>query len=163
MISKRKMAFSLILGIYLSCVLFISINFPPIISDMPLATVDALPQNAIAVFLDHIRIAFDAGYGIGQSAVAFLCAWFLYCIWDKLKWCFGKYKCSIVFLSMLFGIINVLGLSMYWLDCLPMFSSYIWMCGSLFLAMGWAMFFFACSSLLLYAFEMKLLLSLIHI
>ncbi len=158
MISKRKMAFSLILGIYLSCVLFISINFPPIISDMPLATVDALPQNAIAVFLDHIRIAFDAGYGIGQSAVAFLCAWFLYCIWDKLKWCFGKYKCSIVFLSMLFGIINVLGLSMYWLDCLPMFSSYIWMCGSLFLAMGWAMFFFACSSLLLYAFEMKLLI-----
>ena len=158
MVNKMRIIVSLILGIYLSCVLFISINFPPIISDLPLATVDALPQNAIAVFLNHVRIAFDAGYGIGQSAVAFLCAWFLYCIWGRVKWCFEKYKWSIVFLSILFGVINVLGLSMYWLDCLPMFSSYIWMFGSLLLAMGWAIFFFCFSSLLLYVFEMNLLI-----
>ena len=63
MVNKKRIIVSLILGIYLSCVLFISINFPPIISDLPLATVDALPQNAIAVFLNHVRIAFDAGYG----------------------------------------------------------------------------------------------------
>lgn len=143
----------------MSCVIFISIHFPPIVSDLPLATgSDTLPQNVVAVFLDHIRIAFDAGYGIGQSSIAFLYAWFLYYIWGKVEWCFRKYKWSIVFLSILFGIINVLGLSMYWLDCLPMFSSYTWMFGSLFLAIGWAMFFFIFSSLILYIFENKLLI-----
>ncbi len=81
MINRKKMTVSLIIGIYLSCTLFISIKFPPIISDLPFAAIDALPQNGVAVLLDHMRIVFDAGYGIGQSAVAFLCAW----LFIKLK------------------------------------------------------------------------------
>lgn len=154
---KKMMIVSVFVGIYLSLVFHISIRFPPIVSNLPLATGTEMSWNLIAVILDHMRIAFDPGYGIEQSVVAILFA-FAFCkIYDIFFWCLDKYRWSIIVLSIFFGCINVLGLSMYWLECLPMFSDPIWLLGSIFLIIGWAMFFLGIASLFLYVADKKML------
>ncbi|GFI17088.1 hypothetical protein IMSAGC009_02256 [Lachnospiraceae bacterium] len=139
--NTKKSILSLIGGVYISLVFYISIIFPPLASDMPLAAFDAWPQTTVALFLYHVRVALDAGYGISQSITALLIALFLYNTLDQLKKSSYLYKKSLIVLSMIFGCVNVLGLCMYWLDCIPMFFSIIWLIGSLMLIFGWACVF----------------------
>lgn len=148
-IKSKRILFSLMGGVCISLVFIMNTHFPPMVSNMPLATVDALPQNAIAIFLDNIRIAFDAGYGIEVSLIALLISTFLYKIYDYLKYNRYVHSKFLMVLSVIFGFINVLSLCMYWLDCLPMFSSPTWMIGTIFLALGWAGIFFIISCLIL--------------
>lgn len=61
---------------------------------------------------------------------------------DKLKGCRYFHKVSLIVLSVCFGCINVVGLCMYWLECLPMFSSIVWFIGCVMLAIGFAGIFY---------------------
>lgn len=151
-IIKRKL-FSLLYGLYLSLTFHISLHFPPLVSTAPLATVDALPQNAIAVFLNHLRIAFEAGYGLEQSLMAILIAVFMYHIYERLKENAYIHSIPLMLLSVLFGCMNVAGLCMYWLDSLPMFFSALWLVGSVMLAVGWGSLFFIFACLLFQFFD----------
>lgn len=139
----KKLFFSFIWGIYISLTLHVSIHFPPIASDMPLATnIATWPTNKVSIFFNYIRIALDIGYGIEQSLIAVLLALFIYRILNDIRRCSYIHKTSLYFLSILFGCVNVAGLCMYWLDCLPMFYSVAWLIGSILLALGWASVFF---------------------
>ena len=111
---KRTVMISTILGIYLSLVFYISVNFPSIESNLPLASVDALPQNALSRFLDHVRCALDAGYGIEQTLTALLIAGFVYYALTKLWPTAYTNKISFYLLELLFGLINTAGLCLYW-------------------------------------------------
>lgn len=155
--SKKRILFSITGGIYLSLVFYISIQFPPLISEKPLASVAARPQNIIAVFLDHMRVAFDAGYGGVQSASAIIIAFLLYRISYKISKCRYARNLPLMALSIIFGCINVAGLCMYWLDCLPMFSSPAWLIGCLLLAFGWAAVFFIVACLVFRLFDTGIL------
>ncbi len=144
---KKQFLFSIIGGIYLSLVFHISVQFPPLDSSLPLATSNAIPKNFIAVFFNYIRIALDSGYGIVQSFTAVFITYMLYHLWERISNCSYAHSVSLKVLSIIFGCINVSGLCMYWLDCLPMFSSVYWLIGCLLLALGWAFVFFLCSCL----------------
>ncbi len=154
---KKPIIISALLGIYFSLVFYVSINFPPIVSNLPLASVDARPQNTFSRFLDNVRCALDAGYGIEQTLTALLLTGFIYFTLTRLWPTDYTRKPTFYILGLLFGIVNTAGLCMYWTDSLPMFTSVSWLIGTLLLAIGWGGIFCILMSWLFWCFDhMKL-------
>lgn len=134
---KKKAIISILLGIYFSLVIHVSISFPSIISEAPLASVDAWPQNTFAKFLDNVRCSLEAGYGITPTFSALLIAFFIYYTLTNLWPTSYSKKKSFFLLGLLFGIINTAGLCVHWTDSLPMFTSISWLIGTILLSIGW--------------------------
>ena len=149
---KKPIIISALLGIYFSLVFYVSINFPPIVSNLPLASVDARPQNTFSRFLDNVRCALDAGYGIEQTLTALLLTGFIYFTLTRLWPTDYTRKPTFYILGLLFGIVNTAGLCMYWTDSLPMFTSVSWLIGTLLLAIGWGGIFCILMSWLFWCF-----------
>ena len=150
---KKKVAISIILGIFFSLVIHVSIDFPAIVSELPLASVDAIPQNTLAKFLENIRCSLDAGYGVEQILSALLFAFFIYYTLTNLWPTPYTRKISFYVLSLIFGVINTAGLCVFWTDSLPMFTSKSWLIGTVLLSIGWAGIFCVLFSWIFWSFD----------
>ncbi len=142
----EKRAFgSITLGIFLALVLLISYNLAVSDTTYTLATVEHVPESGLPLLLEEMRRIMVPGYGLTAGALAAVIAWILYHIRESIKSSRYAGNPLIIFVSILFGILNVSGLMVSETDAILSFSGVWALLGSLLLVGGWAYCFYLAS------------------
>lgn len=105
----------------------------------------------LAKDLDYLRQIFN-GYGFTWSLIAILFTAFFYYTKRKLQPKNGSSPLLCV-ISIVFGILNVCGLMMFYMDDLPFFRSFSWLLIAVFLTAGWSILFYYVAQWVLLGFE----------
>ena len=72
-----KKTVSLITGMILSLVFEISVHFPVMDENIPLATVEHVPEKGVSMLLECLRRTMAGGYGILCGALALIIAMYM--------------------------------------------------------------------------------------
>ena len=130
----KRLTVCLFLGIFLSIVL--SMNYLVLDIDS-----NNLQEDLFRIFLNRLDTLFS-GYGIVWSFVAFGIAVVLYKTMSYFIIKQSKVQIGLVLISIFFGFVNVAGLSMYYMDRLPLSVSLQYTIIFSFAAFGWAILFY---------------------
>lgn len=122
---KKAFVLSALQGVLIAAVLSIQYALP-----------DLTKGNTLAIKLDALQLWLD-GYGFIWSLMAVLLTGFIYFTKKQSQ----ERSVLLWIISGVFGVLNVCGLMMFYLDDLPFFESFTWLLFTAFLAWGWALLF----------------------
>ncbi len=149
-IANKEVRFviALILGIFLTVVISCSYTMPVI--------TNVIKQNG-KVFVILLKLtSWISAYGIFWSVVAIGIATGLYRTASAGILIAGKSRLLLVIISILFGFLNVGGLSLYYMDALYPAKGLSWFVFSIILSFGWAILFYTAAVWLLWLMGNKL-------
>ncbi len=138
----KRAALSIAAGIFLALVLEVSYNLAVSGETLVLATVEHVPEAGLPMLLEMIRQVTVPGYGLMSGVLAAVLAGIICRTRERA---FGSRYAGnplIVFMAVVFGILQVSGLMMRELDDIPSFSGIWQLSGSALLVLGWAFLFY---------------------
>lgn len=109
-------------------------------------------ENTIIGGLKILQQVFN-GYGLEWTLIAFLIMGFIYATLQHIGKNNDRAVILLILFSFIFGVVNVCGLMMYYLDDLPFFENICWRFVTAFLVFGWAILFYCIAHWILYGFE----------